>query len=118
MCKKGILHTLQILSSALRQEFLERIYHGLRLNGILILSEKVVCEVNDLNDQFLDSYYRFKKNRGYSELEIAQKREALEDVLIPFSSSDNSKADQLYHVVGLFQCCKTPNFPVQITGIY
>ncbi|MGW8286917.1 MAG: carboxy-S-adenosyl-L-methionine synthase CmoA [Desulfobulbales bacterium] len=82
-------YTLQFINPSLRQEFLRKIYQGLRRNGILILSEKVICENNDFNDQYLDSYYRYKKKRGYSELEIAQKREALENVLIPLTTQGN-----------------------------
>jgi tRNA (cmo5U34)-methyltransferase len=82
-------YTLQFINPPVRQEFLGKIYHGLRRNGILILSEKVVCEDKDFNDQYLDSYYRYKKKRGYSELEIARKREALENVLIPLSNRKN-----------------------------
>jgi tRNA (cmo5U34)-methyltransferase len=82
-------YTLQFINPSWRQEFLGKIYQGLRRNGILILSEKVICEDNDFNDQYLDSYYRYKKKRGYSELEIAQKREALENVLIPLTTQGN-----------------------------
>jgi tRNA (cmo5U34)-methyltransferase len=82
-------YTLQFINPAVRQDFLGTIYQGLKPNGVLILSEKVVCEDNGYNEQFLASYYQYKKNRGYSELEIAQKREALENVLIPLSRQEN-----------------------------
>jgi tRNA (cmo5U34)-methyltransferase len=42
-----------------------------------------------MNEQFQGSYYQYKKRRGYSELEIANKREALENVLIPLSIGEN-----------------------------
>ena len=82
-------YTLQFINPAVRLEFLRNIYHGLRGGGVLILSEKVISEDNGFNDQFLDSYHQYKKRRGYSELEIARKREALENVLIPLSSREN-----------------------------
>jgi tRNA (cmo5U34)-methyltransferase len=43
-----------------------------------------------LNREYIDIYHQFKKDRGYSELEIAKKREALENVLIPFSIEENT----------------------------
>jgi len=55
----------------------------------LILSEKVICQDKELDQQFLDSYHRYKKRRGYSELEIANKREALENVLVPLTIQEN-----------------------------
>ena len=82
-------YTLQFIEPSLRQEFLQQIYDGLREGGILILSEKVICEAKGFNEIFLDSYHLFKKRQGYSELEIANKREALENVLIPLSLQEN-----------------------------
>jgi len=34
---------------------------------------------------FIKNYYAMKKRNGYSDMEIAQKREALENVLIPYA---------------------------------
>ena len=82
-------YTLQFIKPAVRPEFLKKIYNGLRTRGILILSEKVVTLDKEMNEQFQGSYYQYKKRRGYSELEIANKREALENVLIPLSIGEN-----------------------------
>ena len=82
-------YTLQFISPAIRGEFLRRIFNGLRDKGILILSEKISCPDSEHNAQFLDSYHRYKRKRGYSELEIANKREALENVLIPLPIEEN-----------------------------
>ena len=84
-------YTLQFIKPSVRLEFLRNIHGGLRNGGVLILSEKVTSEDKGFNDQFQDSYHQFKKKRGYSELEIAKKREALENVLIPLSSSRNKE---------------------------
>ena len=84
-------YTLQFIKPSVRLEFLRNIHGGLRNGGVLILSEKVTSEDKGFNDQFQDSYHQFKKKRGYSELEIAKKREALENVLIPLSSSKNKE---------------------------
>ena len=82
-------YTLQFIKPSIRPEFLKNIHNGLRNNGILILSEKVICQDKELDQQFLDSYHRYKKRRGYSELEIANKREALENVLVPLTIQEN-----------------------------
>ena len=82
-------YTLQFINPAVRAGFLREIYDGLRRGGVLILSEKVVCRDPDFDKQFLESYHGFKKRRGYSELEIANKREALENVLIPWTIGEN-----------------------------
>ena len=82
-------YTLQFIKPSIRPEFLKRIYNGMRESGVLILSEKIVCQDKEFDLQFLDSYHRYKKSRGYSELEIANKREALENVLIPLSIQEN-----------------------------
>lgn len=82
-------YTLQFIKPSTRAEFLKNIYSGLRHNGVLVLSEKIVCQDKQLDQQFLDSYHQFKKRRGYSELEIANKREALENVLLPLTIQEN-----------------------------
>ena len=82
-------YTLQFIRPLLREEFLKKIFGFLREGGVLIVSEKVVCANARLNREFIDIYHQVKKERGYSELEIAKKREALENVLIPFTSREN-----------------------------
>ena len=54
-----------------------------------ILFEKILTEEKSLNRDFIDFYYDFKRRNNYSELEISQKREALENVLIPYKTSEN-----------------------------
>jgi tRNA (cmo5U34)-methyltransferase len=82
-------YTLQFITPSVRQEFLKKIHKGLRTGGVLIRSEKIVSQEKEFNAQFLDSHHGYKKRRGYSELEIANKREALENVLIPLSIQEN-----------------------------
>lgn len=77
--------TLQFLSPDDRLTLLEKIYHGLRPGGILILSEKYVFEDEQANELLIDLHHDFKRANGYSELEISQKRSAIENVLIPDS---------------------------------
>jgi tRNA (cmo5U34)-methyltransferase len=75
--------TLQFIPIIDRLTFLEKIYQGLLPGGILILSEKL--KFTDTEQQVLqtDLHHAFKKHQGYSDLEISQKRTALENVLIP-----------------------------------
>jgi tRNA (cmo5U34)-methyltransferase len=82
-------YTLQFIRPLQRESFLQRLFHNLRPGGIILISEKVINQDRRLNREYIDMYHRFKKARGYSELEIAKKREALENVLIPFSIEEN-----------------------------
>lgn len=82
-------YTLQFIRPMQRPELVKRIYEGLNEEGIFIFSEKVVFEDKKLDKQLIDIYYNYKKMQGYSEYEIAQKREALENVLIPFTIEEN-----------------------------
>ncbi len=82
-------YTLQFIRPLLREKFLQNLYTALQPGGILLLSEKTISHDRRLNREFIDIYHGFKKTHGYSELEIAKKREALENVLIPFSIAEN-----------------------------
>jgi len=75
--------TLQFLPLADRARLLSDIYRALTPGGVLLLTEKIVHEQQLLNDLQQGFYYRFKAENGYSEMEISQKREALENVLVP-----------------------------------
>ena len=75
--------TLQFLPPDRRSALIERIYNGLTPGGILLFSEKVTHANPMMADLQQELYYTFKRENGYSELEISQKREALEKVLIP-----------------------------------
>ncbi len=82
-------YTLQFIRPLRREAFLKNLYRSLRPGGILLLSEKIISHDQRLNREYIDIYHQFKKSKGYSELEIARKREALENVLIPFSIDEN-----------------------------
>ncbi|MDY0191300.1 MAG: carboxy-S-adenosyl-L-methionine synthase CmoA [Desulfuromonas sp.] len=75
--------TLQFLALGARDQLIQRIYDALLPGGILLLSEKVIHADAELCALQQDWYYRLKKENGYSQLEISQKRDALENVLIP-----------------------------------
>jgi len=80
-------YTLQFINPLNRLELLQKIYQSLRPGGVFILSEKIKVENNEIESLITDLYYDFKRRNGYSELEISQKREALEKVLNPFTPS-------------------------------
>ena len=76
-------YTLQFVPVKERPRLLKRIGAGLRRGGLLLLSEKVVFADPALNRLNIDLHHDFKRAHGYSELEIAAKRDALDKVLIP-----------------------------------
>ena len=76
-------YTLQFLPIEDREQIIHDIYQGLNPGGLLLISEKILIEDELLNELFIDLHHQFKKTNGYSELEISQKRNALENVLIP-----------------------------------
>ena len=75
--------TLQFLQPEERFTMLEKIYRGLNPGGVLILSEKVIFDNPDEDRRMRELHMAFKKTMGYSDLEISQKRTALENVMIP-----------------------------------
>lgn len=75
--------TLQFIPRKERNEVLRRIYQGLLPGGIMVLSEKVTFEDPHLDELNIDLHHQFKRANGYSDLEIARKRNAIEDVLLP-----------------------------------
>lgn len=75
--------TLQFIPIGFRKALLEKIYDGLNSGGCLIISEKLRFEPKSLDDLFSDLHHQFKRAQGYSDLEISQKRDSLENVLVP-----------------------------------
>lgn len=75
--------TLQFLPLEDREALISKIHKGLVPGGVLLLTEKLVHAHDSLNELQVDFYYRFKAENGYSQMEISQKREALENVLVP-----------------------------------
>jgi tRNA (cmo5U34)-methyltransferase len=74
--------TLQFLPLVEREPLLRRIAEGTVAGGALMLSEKVCFENSEKQQQLESLHHAFKRANGYSELEISQKRSALEAVLI------------------------------------
>lgn len=81
--------TLQFIRPLHRQKMLESIYQQMNDGACLILIEKILAEDANMNRQFINYYYDLKRRNNYDEMEISQKREALENVLIPYKLSEN-----------------------------
>jgi len=81
--------TLQFLRPLNREKILKKIAESLPENGAVILIEKILTEHSICNRLFIEHYYQFKKRNGYDEIEIAKKRESLENVLVPYQLSEN-----------------------------
>jgi len=77
--------TLQFVPLADRDRLLRQIYDGMVSGGVLIISEKICFQDPSMEALMVDAYHAFKQSRGYSRLEIAKKRAALENVLLPES---------------------------------
>ncbi len=84
-------YTLQFIRPLVREELVKKIAASLKKEGVFIFSEKVISHHSKLNKDLIECYYDFKKEQGYSEYEIMQKREALENVLVPYSEDENIK---------------------------
>jgi len=76
-------YTLQFIPIEEREGLLKRIREAMMPGDVLILSEKLTLPDPRLNEYLIDLHHDFKRQQGYSDLEIAQKRQALEDVLVP-----------------------------------
>jgi tRNA (cmo5U34)-methyltransferase len=79
-------YTLQFIDPAKRENLLATLYEAMLPNSALILSEKTQFESSEADYEVIELHHRFKASQGYSELEIAQKRDAIENVLIPESA--------------------------------
>jgi len=80
-----LFFTLQFVPTAARDELIRRIHDGLVDGGVLLLAEKLAFESAD-EQRWMDAHHAdFKRGQGYSDLEIARKRQALENVLVPDS---------------------------------
>ena len=102
--------TLQFLDPLDRRKMLESILAGLNPGGVLVLSEKVIFESPAENSRMIELYHAFKKTRGYSDLEISQKRNALENVLVPDSDRQHQQRLADIGFDEVYQCFRCFNF--------
>ena len=80
--------TLQFLEPLDRRTIVASVHDSLRANGCLILTEKVLGADYLMTRLMGDLHGDFKRRNRYSQLEVAQKREALENILIPYRLED------------------------------
>ncbi len=99
--------TLQFIPPQRRAELIRRIHAGLRPGGVLLLAEKLAFDCQ-LDQHWLDTHHHdFKRAQGYSDLEIARKRQALDNVLIADTRQthhERLQAAGFEQVVNWFQC--------------
>ena len=81
--------TLQFVRPLWRDRFIKWINSGMTSGAALICMEKILSHSSDMNRYFIDFYYEYKSEHGYSQEEIHRKREALENVLVPYRSEEN-----------------------------
>ncbi|WP_018981594.1 carboxy-S-adenosyl-L-methionine synthase CmoA [Salinimonas chungwhensis] len=74
--------TLQFIPPDNRLAILKKIFDGMNEGGILVLSEKISHPTLSGNELLIDLHHQFKRDNGYSELEVSQKRAALENVML------------------------------------
>lgn len=82
-------YTLQFVRPLRRDVAIQKIFDGLKKGGIFIMSEKMTSPDKALDKQMIERYYLYKKDQGYAQSEIVSKREALENVLVPYSLEEN-----------------------------
>lgn len=89
--------TLQFTPIEYRQNILQDVYDKLNEGGAFILVEKVLGNSARIDNLFVKEYYDMKKDNGYTQEQIANKRKSLEGVLVPLTASFN---EHLLHQVG------------------
>ena len=98
-------YTLQFIRPLERESLVKKIYDCLEKEGIFIFSEKIICENKTLDFKMIEYYLQKKRKNGYSDFEITKKREALENVLIPYTQEENKtmlKKAGFSHIQTLF----------------
>jgi tRNA (cmo5U34)-methyltransferase len=100
--------TLQFVPLEQRLKLLQTIYNGMLPDAILVVSEKIRMPTTVAESLLVDMHHAFKQAQGYSELEISQKRSALDRVLVPETlATHKARLRQVgFRLVEVwFQCC-------------
>lgn len=105
--------TLQFIDKTKRQALIDKIYQGLNPGSLLVISEKISHDDAIIDEHLIDLHHNFKRANGYSELEVAQKRTALENVMRTDSIEQHTvrltKAG-FSHISPWFQCFNFTSF--------
>lgn len=102
-----VYYTLQFLPLAERDALVQRIHDGMVPGGVLVLAEKLAFEPPAHQDWLDTHHHDFKRSQGYSDLEIARKRQALDNVLVPETRQQHHarlETAGFTNVVDWFQC--------------
>lgn len=83
--------TLQFIEPQLRDALMKKLFDALIPGGVLILSEKIKLGHAKMDSAIIDLHHDFKRENGYSDLEISQKRTALENIMILDEYSTHEK---------------------------
>ena len=83
--------TLQFIAVEARHALLSRLYQALLPGGVLVLAEKVHAPDPTQEQTLVTLHHAFKRHNGYSDLEISQKRAALENVLVTESAATHTQ---------------------------
>jgi len=105
--------TLQFIPVKQRQPLIDKIYEGLNPGGVLIISEKIHFDNQQKQVETTRLHLDFKLANGYSELEIAAKRQSIENVLITDNTQthlDRFKTAGFSHILCHFQCLNFASF--------
>jgi len=105
--------TLQFIEKSHRQALLTKIANGLKPGGLLVLSEKITADDQTVDQVLIDLHHSFKHDNGYSELEVAQKRSALEKVMLTDSvdvHKERLTEAGFKHISLWFQCFNFTSF--------
>lgn len=81
--------TAQFIPLDARQMFYEQIHKGLSTDGVFIVVEKVLGETPSSQALLVDIYHDFKREKGYTDEQIEEKRKSLQGVLVPLRASEN-----------------------------
>lgn len=127
-----MLYTLQFVRPIHRNRVLRMCWKSLDDGGCMLIAEKILADNSMLSRTYIDLYHDYKIRAGYTGTEIARKREALENVLIPYRDSENrtmlheagfTVVDQIFRwynfalyialkvlsiFFGLISCCRVP----------
>lgn len=99
-------YTMQFVRPLQRETMIQKIANSLDNGGVFLMGEKMISPEKRLDRAMIEHYYSYKSSQGYSELEIAQKREALENVLVPYTMDENLtmlKNSGFIHIEVLFK---------------
>lgn len=105
--------TLQFIAPEQRLAVIQKIYNALLPGGALVLSEKIAFNDKSEESLLIDRHHDFKRANGYSDLEISQKRQAIENILIPETADahiSRLKSAGFNHAVKWFQSFNFASF--------